>query len=303
MFTGTSLALSVLGLALITGCGGRSNSPRADHDAGGSLVGNGGNNAASNDDGAGADAGGVASTAGGTTGTAGRSASGGSVSNAAHAGSAGTVGNGAGMAGVDNSGGSAGASGSVGTAGSTGSTAAQVTAACKNLCTDWIRGSCSIWEFAPATCTSDCSSDLGVQNGGCTDLGLSMMSCITAGSGTSNDALCLTPFSVSVHSCRAQVEAFQACTAGGSTAPQPKICMRAGNVFSGGGCAENRFCTDSVSSELKCSNTPDGKSSCECWNYNTTTQAKSSTTFTFDGQSGDLCLDHMDECLASRGAL
>jgi len=129
-----------------------------------------------------------------------------------------------------------------------------------------------------------------------------MLSCITAKDGTGKD-LCTTPFSAAISACQAKVDAYRACTAGGGAIPQPKICLRGGNPDPAGGCIENRYCVDNVSSEIKCANASDGKSTCECWNYNLTTQVKSSTTFTFDGQSDDLCLNHMDECLASRGAL
>ncbi len=296
VFTGTTLAWAALGFTLLTSCGGRASSLGADRNAGDHLGSDAGKGGEPNDSAAGlpSAAGAVSSATGGAPGSAGRSASGGSAGDAAHAGSPSAAGNGA------DSGGAAGAVGSAGTAGSVGSagsTSAAVTAACTSLCIGWIQG-CSIWEFAP-TCTSDCASDLAVQNGACTDRGLAMLSCMTATSGNANTALCTTAFTNAIGACRAQVDAFLACSAAGGPAPQPRICMRAGNPFPEGGCAENRYCLNNVSSELKCANAPGGQSTCDCWNYDLTTKASSGADdLTFDGQSGDLCLNHMDDCLA-----
>jgi hypothetical protein len=280
--TGTNLVLAFFGFALVTGCGGHAKSTaEPDRDAGANVGSDGGRSATPNDSGPGANAGAVSSAAGGAPGSAGRGASGGSnTGGAADAGSPSTA-------------------GAVGEAGASNSSAA-VTAACKSLCTDWIKG-CSIWKFAPE-CTSDCASDLAVQNGACTDLGLAMLSCLTATNGNTTAVLCTTPFEFGLSACRAQVDAFRACAAGGGKAPRPKICLRAGNAFPEGGCVENSYCLDSVSSVLKCANAPNGQSSCNCAIYSTITQMRTSTDFTFDGQSGDLCLNHMGECLATDGA-
>ena len=297
VFTGTTRAFAVISLALFTGCGGQATSAAADRGAGDDLANNGGKDAAPND--SGSEAGAVNTAVGGAPGSAGRSDSGNNVGGAAHAGSPGIAGNGSSAAGAAGAIGAAGASGAASASGAGGApstTSADVTAACTKLCTNWIHG-CSIWEFAP-TCPTDCSSDLAVQNGACTDLGLAMLSCLTATSGTTSNNLCYTAFSAGISACRTQVDAFLSCAANGGPAPQPKICMRAGSALSDG-CAEVRYCLNSVSSELKCTNAPSGKSSCECWNEDTIAKVNSSTDVTLDEQSGDLCLQHMDECLAS----
>jgi len=281
VFTGATRALGILSFALVTGCGGRASSSGPDGNAAGGAASDGGNGAVSNapSAGNGTDAGTVSSGDDGTPGSAGQNTLGEAAGGSARAGSPSSAGNAAGGASA------AGAAGAD-------STRPEVTTACTRLCSQWIHG-CSIWEFPP-TCNTDCASDLAVQEGACTDLGLAMLSCMTATSGTTNNNLCHTVFIAGLSVCRAKVDAFRACTAGsGGTAPLPNICMRAGNPFPEGGCAENKYCLDDKSYTFRCADAPDGKSTCTC------TVPSMSTSFTFDEPSNNVCLNHMAECVAS----
>jgi len=167
----------------------------------------------------------------------------------------------------------------------------EVTAACASLCSGWIHN-CSIWEFGPS-CKSDCASDLVVQDGACADLGVKMLSCMTATDGTAHDALCVNVFTQSIALCQTQVDAFRACTRESvGSAVQPKICMRAGNPLDRG-CAENRACLDGKSWELRCYDVGDGVSSCTC------SEHAEQTDFHFGNQSDDLCVDNITDCMAA----
>jgi len=307
VFKGMALGVAVLGCGLVAGCGGHVSSSGSDRNGGDHWASDGGKGGAPEQSAPVVVAGAAGLAAGGAPAAGGEGVSDQSAG-AADAGSPSSTGGGPSTAGAPSSGGSAGSSGvgaagadAANVAGAASTNPADVTAACTKLCTGWIHG-CSIWEFAP-TCISDCASDLAVQNGACTALGLSMLSCMTATSGSVNSSLCYPAFAVGISTCRAQVDAFLACSAGSGPAPQPKICMGDGGPLSDqGGCVEVSYCLNSISSQLRCANASNGQSSCECWNYDTTTKANDSTTFTFDGQSGDLCAKHMDECLAFRSA-
>jgi hypothetical protein len=282
VFLAASLGFGILGFALITGCGGRASSRGLDGNAGG-LASDGGNGAVSNPSGAAAGAvGGALSSvaAGGLPGSAGQSTPGDGAGGAARAGSPSTAGNGAGGAGA------AGADSGL----------PEVTAACTKLCSGWIYG-CNIWAFPP-TCPNDCASDLAVQNGACTELGLSMLSCITATYGSTNNNLCYTVFAAGLAVCRAQVDAFRACAAGNAgSAPLPKICMTAGGPYSGG-CSENFYCLNEKSYTFRCGEGPGG-SSCACNGYDSRTRQNTSIDFTFDEPLDAVCRNHIAECVAS----
>lgn len=284
VFSGATLTFGILGFALVTGCGGRASSPGLDGNGNaGSPASDGGKGVVPNASDAGADAvaGAVSSDAGGAPGSAGQSSSANSAGGVAPS----LAGNGAGGA----------AAGAVAAAG-TDSGPLDVTTACTKLCSGWIYG-CSIWEFPP-TCPSDCSSDLAVENGACTDLGLSMLSCMTTKNGTTNNNLCYTVFIAGIAACRAEVDAFRACAAGSSgSAPQPKICMSAGAPFTGG-CSENKYCLNDESYTLRCADAPGG-SSCTCASVNSNTKHKSSTDWTFDEPSDKVCLNQIEACLVT----
>ena len=303
VLAGSTRTLVLLSGALLVGCGGRASAPMRNDGSSGSSASEAGTGAAPSVSGA---AGGMA-VVGGAPGAAGSSASqtaGGDAASGARAGAPSAAGNAAGGAPTAGSTGGAGAAGSqfAGAGNSAGAPPA-VVAACTNLCSA-LEPCGNLWSFS-ATCKSDCSGDLTVQNGGCADLGIEMSDCLQKYLAKPSHSDCMADYVMAQQVCSAEFDAYYECTAGTGRAPQSNICAHADDAGANPGqCTASLACLDGGYYRLDCTDAADGQSSCTCISdpVDSLDPGADNTTFAFtvNETTAEACSNHIANCFDSR---
>jgi hypothetical protein len=151
------------------------------------------------------------------------------------------------------------------------------------------------------TCQSDCSNTFALQNGGCTDLGLEMTSCLTSKVPSASFKECWLRFYDVSQQCYREVGAYQQCVvdSGGAPLPVTALCSQLSTVWpadaSSGtapGCIEDRKCLTGLVYKVRCSETGENQSSCTC-----SLKERPLNDFVWDGPISQACKEALPGCL------